>query len=238
MAAMTNEERFDNERSGKYDYWIRATIPGYEALHDMAMFFIRSGMDDPPKAPRLLIAGSGTGMEISYFAQKNPEWSFTGVDPSTDMNAVAESRLRELGLSQRARLHTSFVHELPETGLYDAATLILVMHFLPDDGSKLAILESISERLKPGTPFVLADLHADKNSRKFPRFISAWKARQRTTGISGEDLEKMFADLHTNIHFVPEERVLALLKEAGFGEIDRFYNAMLFGGWVARRAGR
>jgi tRNA (cmo5U34)-methyltransferase len=236
--AMTNEERFDAERAGKYDEWIRKTIPGYEALHDMAMFFIKTGMENIPENPRLLIAGSGTGMELSYFAGENPEWTFTGADPSAEMNAIAGERLKESGFSERAKLHTGFVHELPETDEpYDAATLLLVMHFLPDDGAKLALLQSISGRIKSGSPFVIADLHADKNSPKFTRFIEAWKARQSATGIEKEDLEKMFADIHENIHFVPEQRILSLLEEAGFTEPYRFYNAMLFGGWVARKTG-
>ncbi len=232
---MTNDERFDEERAGRYDRWIRKTIPGYEALHDMAMFFIQAGIEEALENPRILIAGSGTGMELSYFAEKNPEWTFTGADPSPEMTAIAKSRLEERGLSERAKLHTGFVRDLPEPEPYDAATLILVMHFLPDDGEKLALLESISARMKPGSPFVLADLHADKNSSKFSSFIETWKARQNTTGITKEDLEKMFDDLHENIHFVPEERILELLGEAGFTEIERFYNAMLFGGWVARK---
>ncbi len=233
---MTNEERFDEERAGRYDLWIRKTIPGYEALHDMAMFLLRTGTD--AKNPRLLVAGSGTGMEISYFAERNAEWTFTGVDPSSEMTAIAGNRLEELGLSKRARLHTGFVHELPATEPFDAATLILVMHFLPDDGEKLALLESISARMKPGSPFILADLHAEKDSPKLDRFIEAWKARQSTTGITAEDLEKMFDDIHENIHFVPEERIVELLEEAGFTETHRFYNAMLFGGWVARKGFR
>ncbi len=232
--AMTNEERFDEERAGRYDRWIRKTIPGYTALHDMAMFFIQTGMD-AAKNPRLLIAGSGTGMELSYFAENNPEWTFTGADPSPEMTAIAKTRLKERGLSEKAKLHTGFVRDLPESEPFDAATLILVMHFLPDDGEKLALLESISARMKPGSPFILADLHADKDSPKFSRFIEAWKARQSTTGITEEDLGKMFDDIHQNIHFVSEERILELLGEAGFTEAHRFYNAMLFGGWVARR---
>jgi hypothetical protein len=30
--------------------------------------------------------------------------------------------------------------------------------------------------------------------------------------------------------------MLALFEQAGFTDVERFYNAMLFGGWVARKA--
>jgi tRNA (cmo5U34)-methyltransferase len=232
--AITNEERFDAERAGRYDEWIRKTIPGYEALHDMAMFFIETGMEDAGRS-RLLIVGSGTGMEISHFAERNPGWTFTGVDPSPEMNAIAASRFERLGVSDRADLHTGYTHELPQSEPFDAATLMLVMHFLPDDGAKLALLESIAERLKPGAPFILADLYADRSSPGFSRCIEAWRSRQSAAGMDGEDLEKMFDDVRENIHFVPEERIMALLERAGFVETSRIFTAMLFGGWVSRR---
>ena len=37
-------------------------------------------------------------------------------------------------------------------------------------------------------------------------------------------------------HYVPEERIVALLREAGFEQVERFYQAFVVGGWSARRA--
>lgn len=49
------------------------------------------------------------------------------------MMAVAEKKLIEQGLSERVKLYTGVTDKLPASELYDAATLILVMHFLPDE---------------------------------------------------------------------------------------------------------
>jgi tRNA (cmo5U34)-methyltransferase len=43
--------------------------------------------------------------------------------------------------------------------------------------------------------------------------------------------------LHDSVHYVTEERILELLKNAGFDRVTHFYRALLFGGWIAERAG-
>lgn len=142
----------------------------------------------------------------------------------------------EGNLSERVALHAGRAHELPVSEPYDAATLILMMHFVPDNAEKLKLLQSISTRLKPNAPLILVDLHGDRTSDQFVRLIAAWRLRQIALGTATEEVEEMFRRIPTEIHFVPEERITALLHEAGFDRIEPFYGALLFGGWVARRS--
>lgn len=228
------EQRFGGERVHEYDRGIRKALPGYEALHDVAGSLLRSDLDE---RARLLVVGSGTGTEILGLGEHNPGWRFTGVDPSADMTAIARRRVEEEGLLNRVELRVGRTDDLPESLLYDAATSILVMHFLPDDGQKLGFLRSISARLKAGAPFILADLHGDEVSDGFARFLAAWRTRQLALGMAKQDVDEMFRDRVSNlVHFVPERRIVALMQEAGFQEIERFYGALLLGGWTARRS--
>lgn len=230
---MNIEERFGGERVREYDRGIRKMVPGYESLHDMAGALLRTYLAEQA---RVLVVGAGTGAEILGLGSGNPDWRFTGVDPSADMLAIARGRIEESGLTGRVELRTGFVHELPRSPLYDAATSILVMHFLPDDGGKLEFLQSISSRLRPGAPLVLADLHGDETSPRFARLLAAWRERQLALGMEEKDAAEYFRELTSVVRFVPEERIVALMREAGFREVERFYGAMLFGGWVARKA--
>ncbi len=63
-------------------------------------------------------------------------------------------------------LHRGTISELDETN-FDAATALLEMHFLPDDGEKLDFLKAIHNRLKRGAKLILADGCFDKNSAEF-----------------------------------------------------------------------
>jgi tRNA (cmo5U34)-methyltransferase len=226
---------FDSERAQNYDCQIRIVVPGYEALHSTACSLLQRKLKEQA---RLLIVGAGTGKEIIQLGNSNPGWQFTGVDPSPDMITIARRRVIERDLSGRAKLHACLAHDLPVSEPYDAATLMLAMHFVPDDGEKLRLLHSISSRLKPGAPFILADLHGDRMSERFARFIGAWRCRQIALGMTAEEVEGLFQNILSEIQFIPEKRIMALMREAGFEHIEPFYGALLLGGWVARRNNR
>jgi tRNA (cmo5U34)-methyltransferase len=224
--------QFTAEHARNYDAGIRVSGLGYELLHDLTGAFLGSLLGAEAD---LLIVGAGTGEEIVQLGARYPGWRFTGVDPSPEMLAVAQQRLAEAGLAERTTLHVGVVDDLPTTSRFDAATLLLVMHFLPDDGAKLALLRAIASRLHPGAPLILADLHAQLDSPEDTRRWQAWDERQRTHGIAAANREEMFRQLPRFVHFVPEARIQALLSEAGFTPGERFFQALLFGGWIARR---
>ena len=228
---------FDRERAEQYDLDIRKAIPGYESLHSMAHSLLQTNLDE---AAKLLVVGSGTGMELVSYAQSNPQWQLTGGEPSAEMMAIAKRELANLGLLKQVNLHTGYVDTLPETEPMDAATLLLVMHFLPDDGAKLQLLKSIAQRLKTGAKLILADLYGDKSAPYFGQFMQAWQSFYFSQ-LDAEHRAKATANFQTSIsdsiYFVPESRIVKLLQGAGFERVTRFYNAFLFGGWIAQYTG-
>ena len=228
---------FDLERANQYDLDIRKAIPGYEALHSMAQSLLETNLSS---AANLLVVGSGTGMELINYCQRNPQWTLTGVDPSEAMMAIAKRELADKKLLERVNLHTGYVNTLAKGKLMDAATLMLVMHFVPDDGSKLQLLQNVAEHVKPGAELILADLHGDKSAPYFAKYRQAW---QTLYFNSLDDAAKTQAEqnfessIDNSIYFVPETRIVELLKIAGFDRINKFYNAFLFGGWTAQYTG-
>ena len=233
----TAKIEFDRERAHQYDLDIRKAIPGYEALHGMAHSLLQTNLSE---SARLLVVGSGTGMELVNYCQQNPTWSLTGVDPSAEMMAIAVEELTTLGYRERVDTHTGYVSTLPKTEPMDAATLMLVMHFLPDDGSKLQLLKDIARHLKPGAELVLADLHGDRSESYFAKFKKAWQTLYFSQ-LDEESRIKAEANFQTSIdnsiYFITEAQIIELLQTAGFGNITKFYNAFLFGGWIAQYTG-
>jgi tRNA (cmo5U34)-methyltransferase len=228
---------FDQDRATQYDLDIRKAIPGYESLHGMAQSLLQTSLSESAK---LLIVGSGTGMELVNYSQLNPGWSLTGIEPSPEMMAIAKLELINQELQERVNLHTGYVNSLPETELMDAATLMLVMHFLPDDGAKLQLLQDIAQRLKPGAKFILADLYGDQGVSYFNQFIQAWQAlyfSQLDEETRAKAETNFPASIKNSIYFVPEARIIELLQMAGFNQVSKFYQAFLFGGWIAQYTG-
>jgi tRNA (cmo5U34)-methyltransferase len=129
------------------------------------------------------------------------------------------------------------VDDLSEEAAFDGATCILVMHFLKDDGAKLALLESICKRLKHGGTFVLVDGFGEPGSMEFEELQRAWKQYPMIHGVSSSTIEDAFNErIMKMIQFVPEERILELLGTAGFTKVFKFYSGFLYGGWMGYKA--
>jgi len=218
-----------NMPADNYDVVVRQSIPGYDALMSMlAALFCIYLTDDA----HILVVAAGGGNEISTLGQAHPGWQFTGVDPSEKMLALAQSKVESLGLSDRVTLHNGLVQELP-IHPYNAATSLLVMHFLPDDGTKLDYLKAIAARLQSGSPLVLADMQGDKQSEEFERLVDGWQTRAKMAGMGAERLAELRSKTHQYLPCIPESRTLELLGQAGFRGITRFYTGFVFTGWLA-----
>ncbi|MVM33957.1 hypothetical protein GO755_28235 [Spirosoma sp. HMF4905] len=71
----------------------------------------------------------------------------------------AREKLRDY---KNVTLIEGLLTDLDPARKYGAATLLLVLHFLDDQGAKLNLLKAISQRLAPGAPFVMLDITSDK----------------------------------------------------------------------------
>ncbi|WNZ26129.1 class I SAM-dependent methyltransferase [Leptolyngbya sp. NK1-12] len=213
----------------EYDTAARQSIPGYDALLSMVAALFQHHL---PNQAHLLIVGAGGGNELETLSSIQSDWQFTGVDPSENMLAVARSKVEQLGIGERVTLHKGVVGDLP-LQRFDAATSLLVMHFLPDDGSKLDYLQAIAARLKPGSPFLLVDLQGDKQSDAFKLLVEGWQTRARLAGMEPQRLTEFVNRMQQHLPCIPESRTLELLQQTGFKNAVRFYTAFMFSGWLA-----
>lgn len=223
---------FDAKRANVYESKIRRIVPGYEVMHDLSLNLLLNCL--PPQA-NILVAGAGTGQEVLAYANANPTWQITGVDPTEKMLSVAHERVDEQNLRNKIYLKLGKVKDLPPDQYFEAATSILVMQFIPDDGAKNEYLTEISSRLKSGGKFIIIDLVGDKASKEFNMFLSTWEARQLHIGENKEEVKKDFEHIGRDLQFITENRMNDLLQGNGFREIHKFFQAYLFSGWIAEK---
>jgi tRNA (cmo5U34)-methyltransferase len=222
---------FDGEYGQEYEQQIKNLIPNYDQLFNMCYAFLKSTLED---SARLLVVGVGGGKELTAFGPPNPKWTFTGVDPSGQMLEIAKKRAESLGFEDRVNFYKGIVEELVDVEPFDAATCILVLHFIPDDGSKLSILKGIAERLKPGAPLILACMVGQHGSLEYSRQMTALSKHRELVGLSPEIIEDGMKRMEAS-PIVPESRVFDLLKTAGFCNVLTFYGSYLLRGWVATK---
>ncbi|MEC1219772.1 SAM-dependent methyltransferase, partial [Bacillus paralicheniformis] len=131
------------------------------------------------------------------------------------------------GIQLQADLIEGEVQQLECGFQYDAATCMLVLHFVRH---KLEFLQQIASRLADGAPFFMAAIQGDMTSETF-------KWQMCACGISEQGWESFSASIGSRSHPVPASEVEDLLGKAGFTNVTRFFSAYVIDGWFAVKGG-
>lgn len=207
-------------------------FPGYEQLPLILLSHLRIYLGS---GARVLDAGCGTASALAVFAANQKDWSFVGVDPAEPMLALARTRINNAGVAKRVTLVVGTVDGLPNEPAFDAATVILVEHLLPDDGAKLRFLEGIWRRLVPGGWMILAGLHGDLELGPARHTLQAWLEFVSLQGLQPEVQEMVRRRATVEDSLVSETRLLQLMAEAGFVNVNRIHQVYLLGAWAAQK---
>ncbi|MEM6346764.1 MAG: class I SAM-dependent methyltransferase [Bacteroidota bacterium] len=225
---MTPLASFNDERATGYDKFIHRWIPMYPEIMALIPAIIKAEISQTDT--NLLVAGCGTGNEIMRMKQAGFQGSIVGVDPSPDMVDLANEKLDGL---ENILLVRGDVKDLSPQPQFDLATLILVLHFLTDDGEKLKLLQDISQRLKKGAPFILVDIFGAKDRiRRNLKFLLEYF----TPPNPREEAQERVQRIEERILYIPETRYEELFAEAGFVNTQRFFQHTIYGGWITYKA--
>ena len=221
---MQKVEIFENQRAAGYDQFVETWIPNYHYFMDIAPRLLRHTSNKD-----LLVVGCGTGAEIERFVRTPEPWRITGIDPSPEMIAQARENLKE---AEHVRLVEGVITDLDTSHLFGAATLLLVLHFMADDGTKLALLKDIAIRLEKDAPFILLDITGDQNQLKANLKILKLLL---PAGLEEEDIAHRMTRIEHNLHSISEKRLGELLMEAGFEAPLRFFQNSIYMGWMTKK---
>ncbi|MES2127841.1 MAG: methyltransferase [Pseudomonadota bacterium] len=203
----------------------RAFVPAYAFMQRMAAQLIREGIGE---RGQVLVLGAGGGLELEAFIAAAPNWTFVGVDPSEEMLKAAQERVGDAPVAW----HHGYVFDAPE-GPFDAATCLLTLHFVEDDGSKERTLREIRRRLMPGAPFILVDLCIDMAAPSAPRALQRYRQFALDSGADCDRVEATCGRVRDVLRTTSAARNEILLAAAGFVDIELFYAALSWRGWRA-----
>ena len=202
-------------------------VPGFHALQRMAALLLAETV--PPDGD-VLVLGAGGGLELKVFAEAQAGWNLTGVDPSAEMLKIAVATLGPL--ASRVELHEGYIDTAPE-GLFDGSTCLLTLHFLSIE-ERLRTLTELRRRLKPGAPLVVAHHSFPQTEDQKMRWLDRYVAfAVESGGIPAADARNAAAAIDSRLPLLSPEQDVALLQKAGFENVELFYAAFTFKGWIA-----
>ncbi len=221
---------FDAERAEVYDNQFAAMQP----IKDAAHLLIQSQFANLPADARILMAGAGTGAEARYLAPRFPGWHFTLIDPSAPMLKVARRHAEAEGFAARCTFIADYVSAAP-LDAHDAATSLLVSHFLTETETRQSFFADIAARPTPGGLLFNLDLCADRSAPTFPDALGLWLGLMRQSGVP-EEMCANWASSFGRIFGVhgPSE-LEALIEAAGFTPPAPVFQAAMMRGWTAAK---
>lgn len=205
-------------------------VPGLRDLHRMAAVLLAEGA--PAANARLLVLGAGGGLELKALADAQPGWQFDGVDPSAQMLQLARQTLGPL--AARVRWHEGLIDGAPP-GPFDGATCLLTLHFLPQE-ERLRTLQALHQRLRPGARLIVAHHSFAYDGADPDRWLRRNAAFAAAPGSAAAPDTASFAAIRQRLPVLAPQQDAELPTEAGFSDVELFYAAFSFKGWVATKA--
>lgn len=221
---------FDAARAEAYDNQFSAMHSIKDAVH----LLVQAYFADLPADARILIAGAGTGAEARYLAARFPGWRFTLIDPSAPMLAVARRHAEAEGFADRCTFLADYVSATPLEA-HDAATSLLVSHFLTETQARQAFFADIAARLKPGGLLFNLDLCANRQAASFGGTLGLWLDLLRLGGVPEEGRTGWVAAYGRDFGVHGPSELECLIEAAGFTPPAPVFQAAMMRGWAAAK---
>ncbi len=199
------------------------------AVKDLLHRLMQCQFSGLPESARILVVGAGTAAEARFLAPIFPGWQFTLVDPSEAMLAVGRRHAVAEGFADRCTFHTGLVSSLGDDR-FDAATSVLVSHFLTDAADRQAYFGDIATRLKAGGLLFNADLCADTDDPSFGAVMEIWLT---LAAVPDERQGTFRAAFGKGLAVHRPAEVEAMIARAGFSTPTPVFQAALIRGWAA-----
>lgn len=221
---------FDQKKAASYDKQTALWASGRDVLFS----FMRLILAELPPDARILCVGAGTGTEIIALAQAFPQWLFTAVEPASAMLDVCRRKAEESGITSRCTFHEGYLDSLPTSGLFDAATCLLVSQFLKQADERSHFFGQIAQRLRPSGVLINSDLVLGMSPPVYQSLIEVW-LRMQGSGWSEQDIEKISAVWSLHIEALTPPEVEAIIAAGGFDTPVLFFQTLFIHAWFSKR---
>ena len=169
-------------------------------------------------SPRVLDLGTGTGDLAFDIARLHPDATVIGLDPSSQMLAIADAKRTRLGLADRVTLVTGDAQQLAfRDGEMDAVTIAFCIRNVPD---RPKALREMARVVRPGGRVAILELGEPRRGvlARAARFHTRHVVPRLGALLSGA---REYRYLQRSIAaFPPSEEFAAIMERAGLRMIE------------------
>ncbi len=168
--------------------------------------------------PRVLDVATGTGDLAIDIAKSRPGATVIGLDPSTQMLAIAAGKITKRGLDDRVSLVVGDAQQLPYANCeMDAATIAFGIRNVPD---RLQGLRELARVVRPGGRIAVLELGEPRGGvlSRAARFHTRHVVPRLGALLSGA---REYAYLQKSIAaFPPADEFVLMMKQAGLQVVE------------------
>lgn len=254
---------YDKDRAFRYGQRVRKIIPGYEALHELAVARMSSAFGDRPI--RVLVVGAGSGAEVLTLARGVHQGliasgsQVVAVEPSLAMRRSGSAAVRkalravnESGKELPLEWRTEYLADTVEAvsrgelrGKFDVVTVMLTLHFLPLEAKEI-LLGEVRKLVRSDGLVLVADIAPEtiETERSTGRgeypdwMLGDWVRRLILLGASPSAAHESGRHVREDMPWISAKMEVELLESAGFTEVTPFFRSLSVHGWWMRCAER
>lgn len=227
------EWKFDDKVANCFEDMLMRSIPGFHVMRDLVTDVAAHHLREQKAEDGLLIdLGSSTGLSVLPFYYRFPELRIWAVETSPAM--LAELR-RKFGRTSRVRVIDQDLNCSPKRVIREEAnviTSILTLQFLMP-AMRLKVLTEAFHALKPGGALIVVEKVLASSIGMNNDMEKLHHAHKRSRGYSWQEIDRKRLSLKTVMVPVTASKNEEDLRRAGFAEVECFYRALNFAGWVA-----
>jgi tRNA (cmo5U34)-methyltransferase len=219
--------QFDESVAPVFESHVRSSVPMYDAFHDLvanlSSYFVESNSN-------VFDLGTSTGEAIKRVQQKNSHKEnvkYIGYDNSEAMIAEAYKSIKNIDF---------YVEDLTDDGIYllDGSFMssVLTMQFVPLS-KRQKVLNNVFDGLNQGGAFVMIEKVIASHPVFEQIFSTEYENFKHEQGLSEEHIFKKKQSLKGVMRPLTDEHNRAMLRSAGFTQVETFFKHNNFAGYIA-----
>jgi tRNA (cmo5U34)-methyltransferase len=237
---------FDKEVTDSFSEMLTASIPDYRNMRSWvaalaADYLSRVHSPTATSAARWAMTGSvldigaSRGDAVADLVEQFPNCRFHLVEISKPMVEVLNQRFASC---ENVRVVSEDLSEEPgcvrstRAAGHHVALSVLTLMFVPIE-CRQRVLQAVYDSLAPGGMFVIVEKTLGETVTSQELLVSQYHAFKVRSGYTVENVERKRLSLKGSLIPTKPSWIEEMLRDAGFSDVTRFWQALQFVGWVA-----